>query len=353
MTARLTLKNIGKFFDDVHVIDSFNLEIEDGEFVVLLGPSGCGKSTLLRIISGLEHPDSGYVVIRGEDVTIVEPRKRDVAMVFQNYALYPHMTVFQNIAFPLKMARLSKDEIKTRVEHAAELLGLGPMLERKPRTLSGGQRQRVALGRALVREPALFLFDEPLSNLDAKLRVSMRTEIQRIMRELDATVVYVTHDQEEALTLGDRIVLLDSGEIQQIGTPKDIYNDPANRFTALFIGSPRMNIVDNCKPNGTRINIQGAGYIELEKPLVSVPETVTVGFRPQECRISEDGLLSMTVTASEYVGSGKFLYGSAGNADIIVVAEPDYGVDIGDIVRFDVLESSIRLFGEGGERIRA
>lgn len=352
MTQKLALRNIEKSFDGNRVIDSFSLEISEGEFVVLLGPSGCGKSTLLRIISGLEFPDSGSVLIESNDVTDFEPRRRDVAMVFQNYALYPHMTVHQNIAFPLRMAKLPKTEIQSRVEHAADLLGLAPMLERKPRTLSGGQRQRVALGRALVREPKLFLFDEPLSNLDAKLRVTMRTEIQKLMRKLDATVVYVTHDQEEALTLGDRIVLLDDGVIQQIGTPKEIYDDPDNTFVALFIGSPRMNMLERCRIDGDRATVPEYGEVTLDIPLAVQEENITIGFRPQECKIEVNGDLSMTVTATEYAGSSRFIYGMLGGRDIVISTGPDFDAQVGENVTFTVPRSSIRLFDEAGKRLR-
>ncbi len=352
MMQKLTLRNIEKSFDGTRVIENFSLEITEGEFVVLLGPSGCGKSTLLRIISGLESPDSGSVLIENSDVTEVEPRRRDVAMVFQNYALYPHMTVYQNIAFPLRMAKLPKAEIRSRVEHAADLLGLAPMLERKPRTLSGGQRQRVALGRALVREPKLFLFDEPLSNLDAKLRVTMRTEIQKLMRKLDATVVYVTHDQEEALTLGDRIVLLDDGVIQQIGSPKQIYDDPDSTFVALFIGSPRMNLLEGCSIDVNVASIPEYGEVTLDMPLEIQEETVTIGFRPQECTVDGDGDLSMTVTATEYVGSSRFIYGTLGSTDVIISTGPQNNAQVGEKVAFSVPRSSIRLFDKVGKRLR-
>src|SRR5690625_898808 len=223
-------------------VDKFNLEIADGEFLVLVGPSGCGKSTTLRMLAGLEQVTGGSISIGGKDVTNQEPRERDLAMVFQNYALYPHMSVRDNMGFALKMAGKSKDEIKKRVSEAAEALGLTEFLDRKPKALSGGQRQRVAMGRAIVRNPQVFLMDEPLSNLDAKLRVSTRTQIASLQRRLGVTTVYVTHDQTEALTMGDRIAVLDHGILQQVGTPRDMYDRPANTFVAGFIGSPAMNL---------------------------------------------------------------------------------------------------------------
>lgn len=242
--ATVRLEDLRKEYDDVVAVNGASLEIEDGEFVVLVGPSGCGKSTTLRMIAGLESITSGRLMIGDQLVNDVPPKHRDVAMVFQNYALYPHMTAYDNMAFGLKMRHVDQEEIDERVRRAADILSIEDILDRKPEALSGGQRQRVAVGRAIVREPQVFLFDEPLSNLDAKLRVQMRTEISKIHGQLDATMVYVTHDQTEAMTMGDRIVVLQDGHIQQIDTPLNLYNNPTNRFVAGFIGSPSMNLID-------------------------------------------------------------------------------------------------------------
>src|SRR5918999_1819378 len=242
--ARVLLKNLNKKFDDTHAVKDVNLEIRDREFVVLVGPSGCGKTTTLRMVAGLEDVTSGEISIDGRVVNDLPPMDRDIAMVFQNYALYPHMSVYHNMAFGLKMRKFGRDEIEKRVRQAADILGIQPLLERRPRQLSGGQRQRVALGRAIVRHPRVFLFDEPLSNLDAKLRVQMRVELKRLHHRLETTAIYVTHDQVEAMTLGDRVVVMKDGLVQQVGEPLELYSRPANRFVASFIGSPAMNFVD-------------------------------------------------------------------------------------------------------------
>ena len=243
--AEVILKNVRKVYDkDIVAVDDANIEIKDKEFVVLVGPSGCGKSTTLRMIAGLEEISGGEIYIDGTLVNDIPPKDRDIAMVFQNYALYPHMTVYQNMAFGLKLRKYPKDEIDARVQEAADILGIQDLLERKPKALSGGQRQRVAVGRAIVRKPKVFLFDEPLSNLDAKLRVQMRAEISKLHTRLEATMIYVTHDQTEAMTMGDRIVVMKDGKIQQIDAPLRLYNDPVNQFVAGFIGSPSMNFIN-------------------------------------------------------------------------------------------------------------
>src|SRR4051812_29011117 len=239
--AQVVMRSLNKKYDEVHAVKDVNLDIDDKEFVVLVGPSGCGKTTTLRMVAGLESITSGRVLIDDKVVNDLAPMDRDIAMVFQNYALYPHMTVYDNMAFGLKMRKFDKAEIATRVQHAAEILGIGEYLKRKPRQLSGGQRQRVALGRAIVRHPQVFLFDEPLSNLDAKLRVQMRVELKKLHERLGTTAIYVTHDQVEAMTLGDRVVVMRDGWVQQVGDPMELYNQPANRFVAGFIGSPAMN----------------------------------------------------------------------------------------------------------------
>tara|TARA_R110002126_G_scaffold291674_1_gene455138 strand:- start:17045 stop:18115 length:1071 start_codon:yes stop_codon:yes gene_type:complete len=269
--SMVRLENVGKSFGSVEVLRDINLEIAPGELVVFVGPSGSGKSTLLRIIAGLEEATSGQISIEGRDVTFAEPSERGIAMVFQSYALYPHMDVYSNMAFNLQLSRFSKAEIRTRVEEAARILQLDDLLERSPAQLSGGQRQRVAIGRAIVRHPKVFLFDEPLSNLDAALRVQMRLEIDRLHRELEATMVYVTHDQVEAMTLADRIVALDGGIVQQVGRPLDLYHRPANRFVAEFVGSPRMNVLD--------VSVWGA--------VGNMPgETAFVGVRPEHLQVA-------------------------------------------------------------------
>src|ERR1700732_5014754 len=241
--AEVSLRNVVKRFDDVDVVRNISLDIPDNEFVVLVGPSGCGKSTTLRMIAGLEEISAGDIFIGGEIVNDLPPKDRDIAMVFQNYALYPHMSVFENMSFGLKLRKFPKDEIKRRVDHAARILDITELRDRKPRALSGGQRQRVAMGRAIVRNPKVFLFDEPLSNLDAKLRVQMRTEIKRVHQKVKTTTVYVTHDQIEAMTLADRVVVMNGGRIEQVGAPNDLYHHPKTRFVAGFIGSPAMNFM--------------------------------------------------------------------------------------------------------------
>src|SRR5690348_502835 len=264
--ARVVMRSLNKKYDEVHAVIDVNLEIHDQEFVVLVGPSGCGKTTTLRMVAGLESITSGNISIDEKVVNELPPMDRDIAMVFQNYALYPHMSVYDNMAFGLKMRKFDKPEIAQRVNDAAEILGIHELLKRKPRQLSGGQRQRVALGRAIVRHPRVFLFDEPLSNLDAKLRVQMRVELKKLHQRLGTTAVYVTHDQVEAMTLGDRVVVMRDGLVQQVGEPLDLYNSPANRFVAGFIGSPAMNFATVTMTDGDgRLTAKNAG-LELEVP---------------------------------------------------------------------------------------
>src|SRR6187200_787676 len=258
--GQVVLKDINKFYDSVHAVKDFNLQIRDKEFVVFVGPSGCGKTTTLRMIAGLEAISSGDISIDGQVINELAPMDRDIAMVFQNYALYPHMSVYDNMAFGLKMRKFDRREIGQRVKEAADILGIGDYLKRKPRQLSGGQRQRVALGRAIVRHPRVFLFDEPLSNLDAKLRVQMRVELKKLHQRLGTTAVYVTHDQVEAMTLGDRVVVMHDGWVQQVGDPMELYNEPANRFVAGFIGSPAMNFADvTLADQGGKVVAEAAG----------------------------------------------------------------------------------------------
>jgi multiple sugar transport system ATP-binding protein len=331
--GHITLKDVAKKFGDVTVIPSIDLDIEDGEFVVFVGPSGCGKSTLLRLIAGLEDVSGGTIEIDGHDATTVPPAKRRLAMVFQSYALYPHMSVRKNIAFPLKMAGMDRAESDRRVEAAAKVLNLTDYLDRKPGQLSGGQRQRVAIGRAIVREPAAFLFDEPLSNLDAALRVSMRLEISELHQHLKTTMVYVTHDQVEAMTLADKIVVLNAGRIEQVGSPLDLYREPKNLFVAGFIGSPKMNLI-----GGAEAEKQGAK---------------TIGVRPEHLSLStESGLWSGTVGVSEHLGSDTFLYVVAdGLGDITVRADGEFPVHHGDKVWLTPEEGKLHRFDAEGAAI--
>jgi sn-glycerol 3-phosphate transport system ATP-binding protein len=350
--AELALQNISKSFDGKSVIKPLDIEVGHGEFVVLLGPSGCGKSTLLRIIAGLEHADTGIVRIGGSDVTPKQPRERDVAMVFQNYALYPHMTVFDNIAFPLRMRRLPKEQVRRQVEQTAQLLELGETLNRKPKTLSGGQRQRVALGRALVRNPKLFLFDEPLSNLDARLRVSMRIEILRLMRTLNATVLYVTHDQEEALTMGDRVAVLSEGVIQQIGSPLEIYDKPANTFVASFIGTPAMNMIP-ARFEGHRI-ISADGFV-ICKEIINdslTPAEMTVGFRPDDCSITDTDGIPVAVESTEFAGDRRYLHCKFAGQILTVAISSQQSYSAGTSVRITPDNRKLHFFDTSGKRIR-
>ncbi|MFN4210197.1 MAG: ABC transporter ATP-binding protein [Devosia sp.] len=287
----ISLQHVKKSFGEVQIIPDISLDIKDGEFVVFVGPSGCGKSTLLRLIAGLEDTTSGTILLDGQDMTKAPPARRGLAMVFQSYALYPHMTVRDNIAFPLKMAKAPKEVIDQKVEYAARTLNLSSYLDRRPRALSGGQRQRVAIGRAIVREPKAFLFDEPLSNLDAALRVNMRLEITELHQQLKTTMIYVTHDQVEAMTMADRIVVLNAGNVEQFGSPLDLYKKPANRFVAGFIGSPRMNFVDG--PEAAKHNAH------------------SIGVRPEHFKLSRDPLANAwkgKVGVAEQLGSDTFLH---------------------------------------------
>jgi ABC-type sugar transport system ATPase subunit len=313
----VTLSNVIKKYGDVQVVHGVDLDIEDGEFCVFVGPSGCGKSTLLRMVAGLEETTGGAIAIGGRDVTHMDPAERGVAMVFQTYALYPHMTVAENMGFGLKMTGHPKAEVKAKVAEASRVLKLDDYLNRKPKALSGGQRQRVAIGRAIVRGPEVFLFDEPLSNLDAELRVEMRVEIARLHNEIGATMIYVTHDQVEAMTLADKIVVLRDGRIEQVGKPLDLYNDPDNRFVAGFIGSPAMNFFPAVAGDGG-VTVPGLGNMTLPKPQ-SAPTTgpITVGVRPQQLRLAEGN--THTVDISEQLGGVAYHYLTAGDGTRVTV----------------------------------
>lgn len=309
--ANVTLKNIVKKYDTKTIINDVSLEIKDKEFLVLVGSSGCGKSTILRMIAGLEDITAGEIFIEDRCVNNVHPKDRDIAFVFQSYALYPHMTVYENIAFPLKMRNFAKEEIDKKVKEAAEILDLTEYLNRKPKQLSGGQRQRVALGRAIVRNPKVFLMDEPLSNLDAKLRVQMRSEIKKLHEKLQTTFIYVTHDQTEALTMGDRIVVLDKGVIQQVDKPEEIYYNPSNTFVGGFLGSPSMNFI-NCNVENGTIKFNDDYVIVLsdeQKSLIKDRKEVIIGIRPEKTDvINSNYSFSVPVEISEMLGSEKIVY---------------------------------------------
>ena len=305
--AEIRLDDVSKVYaESVRAVDSVTLVVEDGEFLVLVGPSGCGKSTLLRMIAGLEDVDGGRVLIEGRDVTQVPPRLRDVAMVFQNYALYPHMTVRENLGYGLRVSRVPKDEAAKRIEHVASLLGLEDLLERKPGALSGGQRQRTAMGRAIVREPKAFLMDEPLSNLDAKLRVTMRASLSQLHARLTTTTVYVTHDQTEAMTLGQRVAVMRDGRVQQLDTPQALYRRPANLFVAAFIGSPSMNLVE-ARLDDDAVEFDGYRFPldRLHRPRATCDSRVILGIRPEDFDLAENGLptIAADISVVEELGS--------------------------------------------------
>lgn len=334
--AEIKLKHIHKMYDnaDDYSVTDFNLDIEDNEFIVFVGPSGCGKSTTLRMIAGLEEITKGELLIDDQVVNDVAPKDRDIAMVFQNYALYPHMTVFDNMAFGLKLRKMPKDEIKQRVEEAAELLGLADLLDRKPAALSGGQRQRVALGRAVVRDPKVFLMDEPLSNLDAKLRVHMRTEIAKLHERLETTMIYVTHDQTEAMTLADRIVIMEGGIIQQVGTPFEVYNSPNNAFVASFIGSPAMNLIELRYENGHITDGRSINIAVTEPSRKALDQggyngkEIIFGIRPEDIQAeqialdtSPDSVVNPVISVSELTGAQSILYLNLEATEMVAVVD--------------------------------
>jgi len=332
--GRIQLNDVTKSFGDVEVIPPLNLTIEDGEFAVFVGPSGCGKSTLLRLIAGLEDITSGHIEIDGSDATAVPPAKRGLAMVFQSYALYPHMTVRKNIAFPMRMAKMEQAEQDRRIEAAAKALNLTDYLDRRPGQLSGGQRQRVAIGRAIVREPAAFLFDEPLSNLDAALRVGMRMEISELHKKLDTTMIYVTHDQVEAMTMADKIVVLRAGNIEQVGSPLELYRAPRNTFVAGFIGSPTMNLI--------------GGAIAAEHG------AETIGIRPEHLDVSTaSGTWQGRVGVAEHLGSDTFIHihGIPGCDPVTVRADGEMSVNHGDTVYLTPQMQHLHRFDAAGLRV--
>ena len=363
--ATLSLRNIKKVYDNkVTAVDDFNLEIADKEFIVFVGPSGCGKSTTLRMVAGLEDISGGELYIDGKLVNDVAPKDRDIAMVFQNYALYPHMSVYENMAFALKLRKTPKKEIDQKVREAAEILGITEYLNRKPKALSGGQRQRVAIGRAIVREPKVMLMDEPLSNLDAKLRNEMRAEIIKLRHRINTTFIYVTHDQTEAMTLGDRIVIMKDGFIQQIGTPQELFNHPANLFVATFIGSPQMNLFDaELKKTQGRYSvvIDGVEFPFSEEKQAQFkaanvePQAVKFGIRPEHITLCKEGetgpQLQATVDVSEMMGSSIHLHGNVNGRDVVLVlqtvdlpAEHQLGFKYGEEIRIAFNTNLMHLF---------
>jgi sn-glycerol 3-phosphate transport system ATP-binding protein len=357
--ADVSLKDVYKSYGKSEVIHGISCDIQDGEFVVILGPSGCGKSTVLRMIAGLEVITKGEIAIDGIVVNRLEPADRDIAMVFQNYALYPHMTVFKNVAYGLKIRRMPKEEIERRVQKAAKILELTEFLDRKPRQLSGGQRQRVAMGRCIVREPKVFLFDEPLSNLDAKLRVQMRLEIRKLHEDLKITSIYVTHDQVEAMTLGDRLIVMDNGYAAQIGSPLDVYEKPATLFVAGFIGSPAMNFLDGrISSDGGSVELPGDVKLSIENG--SLPEyggkDVTLGIRPEHFKLTDEkeGVMHLSVAHVEQLGADTLVHGHFGeNKSALTVRMSDIQqFKKNTILTLKIPSQRLHLFDrESGKRI--
>jgi multiple sugar transport system ATP-binding protein len=342
--GEVRIADVKKAYGALQVIHGVDIEVQDGQFVVLVGPSGCGKSTLLRMIAGLEEISGGTIRIGDRVVNNLPPSERDIAMVFQNYALYPHKTVAANMGFALKMAGMEKGQITSRVERAAEILGLKPYLERYPRALSGGQRQRVAMGRAIVRDPQVFLFDEPLSNLDAKLRVQMRTEIKELHQRLKTTTIYVTHDQIEAMTMADRIVVMRDGRVSQQGAPLELYDRPANCFVASFIGSPSMNLLKGeVAADGRSVNVQGSQIAVKPRPGLSVGRPVIIGIRPEHLRLSEDGV-STQVVVIEPTGAETHVVLRLGSSEVTAVFRDRVTFGIGERIFLAADAEAVHVF---------
>ncbi|MEL6967177.1 MAG: sn-glycerol-3-phosphate ABC transporter ATP-binding protein UgpC [Pseudomonadota bacterium] len=358
----VVLQQVKKSFGDVDVIHGVDLDIQDGEFVVFVGPSGCGKSTLLRLVSGLEDTSDGQIAIGGRDVTHVEPSARGVAMVFQSYALYPHMTVYDNMAFGLKMTGHDKADIERRVQRAAQILELEPLLSRKPKAMSGGQRQRVAIGRAIVREPDVFLFDEPLSNLDAELRVQMRLEIAKLHNDLGSTMIYVTHDQTEAMTLADKIVVLRAGRVEQFGSPLDLYDNPDNAFVGGFIGSPRMNFLDctvtTADADSASVTVPALGDLVLTVKTrdrsPKVGEAVQIGLRPEHFVSAAESQFTFKAptTVVEQLGGVSYLYLNIGGGEPLTVEQKGHSsVRDGQVAEVGIDPTRAMLFDGDGLRV--
>ncbi len=361
--AQVTLKDLNKKYDEVHAVKNVNLTIRDKEFMVFVGPSGCGKTTTLRMVAGLEEITSGEIMIGDRVVNDLPPKDRDIAMVFQNYALYPHMSVYDNMAFGLKMRKFPKPEIEKRVREAAEILGIQELLKRKPRQLSGGQRQRVAVGRAIVRHPQVFLFDEPLSNLDAKLRVQMRVELKRLHERLETTAIYVTHDQVEAMTLGSRVVVMKDGFVQQVGEPMEIYSRPQNKFVAGFIGSPAMNFVPSTiAEQGGALYAESAG-VKLRVPADRVAslggykgQPVTVGIRPEDLRVAAPGealdtSFDAVVEVVEPLGAEILLDTSMGGQSVVARVDPTVRAKPHEKIRLAFVPERIHFFDATTEAV--
>jgi multiple sugar transport system ATP-binding protein len=361
--AQVVLKELNKKYDEVHAVKDVNLTIRDKEFMVLVGPSGCGKTTTLRMVAGLEEITSGEIAIGDRIVNDLPPKDRDIAMVFQNYALYPHMSVYDNMAFGLKMRKFPKPEIQKRVQDAAEILGIQELLKRKPRQLSGGQRQRVAVGRAIVRHPQVFLFDEPLSNLDAKLRVQMRVELKRLHERLETTAIYVTHDQVEAMTLGSRVVVMKDGWVQQVGEPMEIYAKPLNKFVAGFIGSPSMNFIPVTLTDGSGALFAEAAGIKIKVSPQKVQslmaykgQSVTLGVRPEDLRVgassdSADLSFEAVVEVVEPLGAEILLDTKAANQQIVARVEPSVKTRSHEKIRLTFIPDRIHFFDTKTEQV--
>jgi len=359
--ATVTFEHVWKKYGDVVAVNDLNLEIQDGEFMVLVGPSGCGKTTSLRMIAGLEEISQGTMRIGDRVVNDLAPKDRDVAMVFQSYALYPHMTVRDNLAFGLKLRKVPKDEIKRRVDEAARTTELTNLLDRKPKQLSGGQRQRVALGRAIVREPAVFLMDEPLSNLDAKLRVATRAELARLHQRLKTTTVYVTHDQVEAMTMGDRIAVMSNGLLQQVGSPQDLYRTPVNRFVAGFIGSPSMNFVDvDVVHNDGQTALRSGEGLDWPLPprlaaALNGASKLTAGIRPEHLDLGdvegEFAVMRANIDVVEFLGNEELLHARVGDKEVVAVVDSSHRVKPGDVLDLKVPLDHLHLFDEEGKSL--
>lgn len=357
--ADLKIRNLKKGFDGTAIIKGIDLDIRDREFVVFVGPSGCGKSTLLRLIAGLEEVSSGHIELDGKDITDVAPARRDLAMVFQTYALYPHMTVRKNLSFALDLARVGKQEVEAKVANAARILQLEALLERKPRQLSGGQRQRVAIGRAIVRNPKIFLFDEPLSNLDAALRVQTRLELARLHKDLQATMIYVTHDQVEAMTLADKVVVLNGGRIEQVGSPLELYHHPANLFVAGFLGTPKMGFLrgtlQQVEADSCTVQLECGGQLSL--PLsaagLAVGSSVTLGVRPEHLDVAAGtGRLQVTADVSERLGSDTFCHVRCSSGEMLTVrVRGDFAPRYGDTLALDFDPAHCHLFDADGQAV--
>jgi sn-glycerol 3-phosphate transport system ATP-binding protein len=355
--AEITIRDVRKNYGKTEIVHGVNLDIHDGEFIVILGPSGCGKSTLLRMVAGLEQITSGEIAINSKVINKLEPRERGCAMVFQNYALYPHMSVADNIGYGLKVAGVRKAERMERIRKVAEPLGLTDYLDRRPAALSGGQRQRVAMGRAMIREPKVFLFDEPLSNLDARLRVQMRAELRRLHQRLKTTSIFVTHDQVEAMTLADRLVVINKGHIEQVGTPSEVYSKPATRFVASFIGSPPMNLLDGTIETGG-IFAQGSHAripVPIQKAAEMTGRKVTLGVRPEEIAITENGApgtLAATVDFVEELGSGRVVQAEIKGSPFAIVINDKRHFSPGDAINVAIPPEAVHLYdGQTGLKV--